>query len=798
MSVSLYSHPDMLLSEHLMSVMKIALKNYDEYRISKPKLLDEEALREVIKFSALFHDIAKATPYFQKKLKNPAELNAEEKDLSEHSLLSAVVCYLLLEKVLKNSGCKDEKDTVFYTVLAFLIVKNHHSYLSDILDDLSSIDDEKVETFKKQLSAVDEKDFSDLLKVLNQSIGFQLKLEDIKKSIEEIESKIRKAKRIIRKIIKTQAEKEDMSIYFKINFLFSLLIDADKSNAAGIDHKRSVVDITEDIIIKYKTKKGFKENPINQMRNQAFNEIISCDIPEDKRIFSINLPTGLGKTLSALALAFKLRNRIANKTSVCPRIIYSLPYLSIIDQNAAVLEEVLTTSGIETTTDVLLKHHYLAPEIYKGTKEELTEDEAAILIENWSSEIIITTFVQLLQETLISSRNKGLKKFHKLSNSVIIMDEPQVIPYKYWHLIEKVFVEGLELLNSYLIVLTATEPKMFEKKDVFYLVEPKKYFKSLDRVVIKPRLDKKMTLEEFINETVVDKNKRYLFIFNTIGSAKKGYDLLKERLIRKGIYCEDSVGEEVLFLSTHVVPKQRRERIKKLQDKKVRFCVTTQLVEAGVDINFDIVYRDIAPLDSINQAAGRCNRHGNKEKGVLYVVELTDEEGRGFYRNIYSKIQIESTKEILSKHRNIEETVFLTIINEYYEELDKRKSNDESKEILEAIYKLKYDGEEGYSISSFRLIEESNSINVFIELDEKAREIWQKFLNLKKIKNVFERRKEFKKIKTEFYDYVISLRYPDKADLPPLVEGFGYVNYEQLEDYYDKSTGYNTADVLIF
>ena len=282
------------------------------------------------------------------------------------------------------------------------------------------------------------------------------------------------------------------------------------------------------------------------------------------------------------------------------------------------------------------------------------------MVEGWNSEIIITTFVQLFH-TLISYKNKTTRKFHRLAGSIIILDEVQSIPFKYWLLVNKLLKKICEEMNSYVVFVTATQPLIFAKDEIIPLVDRKHYFETMDRVVIKPYIEKEQTIDEFSDFINIKENKSYLFIFNTIKSAKSFYDII-----------QSETNEEITFLTTHVTPFERLERIEKMRSGNIKYAVTTQLVEAGVDIDFDVVYRDIAPIDSINQAAGRCNRNwiNKDEKGEVIIVSLKDE--KGLYADyIYDKVMIDITKKMLLTYEEISENEFLNIIEAYYKEMQK-------------------------------------------------------------------------------------------------------------------------------
>ncbi|MER3447653.1 MAG: CRISPR-associated helicase Cas3' [Candidatus Dadabacteria bacterium] len=582
--------------------------------------------------------------------------------------------------------------------------------------------------------------------------------------------------------------------YFIVHLIYSLLLNADKNEVAVSKEDREEIagarrryNLTPDFVSLYKEKQNWERKDIDSLREEAFQEVLRREIELNEKIYSINLPTGLGKTLTSLAFALKLRQRVGEEKGYTPRIIYSLPFLSIIDQNFSVFEDVLRENGIEPISPILLKHHHLTDVNYrwKEGEEDFEFDASNILIEGWNSEIVVTTFIQLFH-TLISNKNRSIRKFHRIAGSIVILDEVQAIPHKYWLLMHEVIQVLAEKFNTYFIFVTATEPLIFKREEVRSLVNRDKYFRKLNRVTLKPFISDTKTVGEFVDwaiPEVLESDKRFLFIFNTISSAKEFYDLLKSSGLNQ---------EEMTYLSTHVIPKERLRRIAKIRNGKKRIAVTTQLVEAGIDIDFEVVYRDFAPLDSINQSAGRCNRNGLSLGGEIRVVRLKDEKtGRDYSSYIYNKdsILLERTKKILSGKKEISESEFLDLVDEYYKLIADAKSDQKSREILEAFYKLNYDGDKG--IWSFRLIEEDyEKVDIFVQLDNEAIALWNKLLEIREKRNFFERKNEFGKIKAKFYEYVISVPRRPNLNLPALDEGIPFVSHSQLNEYYDLETGY--------
>jgi len=778
-SSNIYSHPDRFLEKHLVGTSFIAQRNLDEKHIDSMVGINFETLKELIKICCLCHDLGKATKFFQEYLFASEEEQKKRKNEKEtrHSLFSAVIAYYAVkEELLGFSG----EEKAILPFLAYLAVKRHHGNLRYVLEE-AILTDEEIDVLKKQLHSIDE----EALRIINEYLlkeGFKIKFDKqlLNSFIDNIQNELKTCKRFLRRLEDVQSAE----YYLLCNFIFSVLIDADKSDVVIRDVlRRPDHKLSNRLVDNYKASLNFEKNAMNDLRESAYKEILSRPIDINQKILSINLPTGMGKTFISLALALRLREQVEKFWGIRPRIVYSLPFISIIDQNARLFEDVFKKAGFSLDTNLILKHHHLAEVYYKCDDEELETDEAKFLMEGWNSEIIVTTFVQFFH-TLLSNKNSSLRKFHRLSNSIIILDEVQAVPPKYWVLIRKILKELTEKFNSYVIFVTATEPLIFDRKEIISLVDREKYFKKLNRIEVRPLIKEKMNLEEFVDCLEIKENKSYLFVMNTINSAKKMYDLLKLK-----------VNDEIAFLSTHVTPFERLERIREIKNGKYRFAVTTQLVEAGVDIDFDVVYRDMAPLDSINQAAGRCNRNWYK-KGEFNIVYLKDENNRSYASYIYDYLLIDITERILKNYDYISESQFLDLINRYYKEISEKDSFDESEELIRSVYELRYERDDMTSISHFKIIDEDHpKIDVFVEINNQAQEIWNKYLSIKEIKNLFARKEAFEKIKADFYKFVISIPVNVK-NIPPDVAGFRLVNYNSLNEFYDPVTGFNCKGVV--
>jgi CRISPR-associated endonuclease/helicase Cas3 len=393
-----------------------------------------------------------------------------------------------------------------------------------------------------------------------------------------------------------------------------------------------------------------------------------------------------------------------------------------------------------------------------------------------------------------------------------LLDEVQNIPYKYWELIKIILKELSEVLDCYIVLITATMPLIYdeEKNEIKELIPNKKdYFEYFDRIVLDvSNLEKEMTLLEFKSfiefELLKYPEKNFLIVLNTIKTSIDIYQYI-ESLIEK-----DIIFGNPMYLSSNIIPKERKDRIKNIKTKgeKRKIIVSTQVIEAGVDIDLDRVYRDIAPLDSINQTCGRCNRNFSSEKGVVTIFKLVQDNSKNntYAGYVYSNALIQKTERILldnSEKGVIDEKNFYELNKKYFNVLNDYKSNDTSNEILEKIKTLMYEkaffgSNERNGEEPFKLIDEIDSVNLFIELDEVAISLWATYETIfsKKMNNFSDakkRKEEYSKIKSNFLNYVITIpRKVAEKQLPGenLDNLFNRVPKELIKTAYLKDTGF--------
>jgi len=758
----MYSHPNIKLMDHLNSVKEIGLKVFYEKKGLK-LIFDIDKIKAALENMLFFHDFGKASKYFQEYLNQSVkeQVITVDKKLRNHALISAVYSAYLTYI---------DTDNKILSMIVFETVKKHHGNIENIYEELV-ISPNKWRILKEQFESIDLGYFN------KNNVSF----EELEEFFLDVISDI-------------DIDDFKSEYFYLLNFFFSVLTYSDKTEA--IFHKKNITkSIPENIdtfIDNYKKVK-FENNQnseLNLLREDIYNLIESkfIDAVNDKKIISIDVPTGSGKTLSVLNIVFKA---LKNNDNV-KRIIYALPFTSIVDQTEEIIGEIFKINNYDAD-DYLTVHHHLVETGYKIENDESFEGEKALfLIENWDKPIILTTFWQIFN-SILTNKNKQLRKFHNLANSFIIFDEIQALPYRYWGVIKEILTKLTKLLNCRIILMTATMPLIFSeaKKEIFPLVDfnnRKKYFNKFSRYGLNVINNLNNLNINELSKIAIDhirksSDKSFLFVFNTIKSSLLFYKILKD------IFND----ENLIYLSTNIIPSDRRKRIEKIKSRKGRkIVISTQLIEAGVDIDLDIVYRDFAPLDNIVQTAGRCNRN-NKKEGEVFVFSLKkDNSVNRDSSYIYSKSNLIPTKNIFLEKNFFLESELLNIIKKYYMEVNKILSCNDSLKLKDDIMKLNYQN----IYDNFKLIKEMPSVVVFVEKDKKAEDILKKFIALGEIEDKFERKNKFLKFRKDFYDYTISVKISaDKVNDIKNFEEIGFlkvITKDMLDFYYKDDTGFNS------
>jgi len=768
------SHPDLPLEKHLTQVAEIAIELLEDKQVNFSALgITKEHLKELVKRTALFHDLGKATRYFQERLQTGEKgPNGEH----QHTGLSAVLAYKPL-----LTYCRENNLNESISLAPLMAVQFHHSeFKKEFPNDLVMVD--RLKALKKEILTLQSlKDVgltneATLINPIEIDCGFEDLFSDLSNFNDE------------------------QKIEFRLLFLFiySLLLEADKAYLAvknkGLYHRKPI-GIDSEVIDKYKAKVFKDKNAkINIDREKVYKEVISGlnDIDLKNHIYTLTLPTGMGKTLLAASWAIKLRNKLQIELGFTPQIIVALPFLSIIDQTAKEYEKFLNKPNEE----LFLKTHSLTSFNFNGY--EL--DTAEFFVNIWKSQIVMTTFDQLLY-AFFSDKPKHIMRFHNLLNSIIIMDEVQALPPHLWHPFSTFIKYITDTGKTYLLLMSATQPQIIEAaiELVPSVTETNKskgaerYFEKLSRYKLLLRHKDIKRIDEFISEMrdrIPQMNEdKIMIVLNTRDSAKKVYENLKD-VVR---------DRETYFLSSYVIPCERLDRVKHIKNSKRALVITTQCIEAGIDIDMDYVIRDFGPLDSIIQVAGRCNREGEKETKNVEIVWLKDPEvdyyNGDFCRMVYDPLAIDATANILNdcQSEEIFENRVFDLAQRYFNEL-KRKDLGENRTkcLLDFSHKYLKNGRQHSFDIKAELRGELKQYNLIVDkkgqLKEKTEKLYADY-NEKRIDR-WELRRKLKDLSSDIAMNSISVNAykfnPDEiAD-----RGKGNF-YFLVSRYYDDEIGFN-------
>lgn len=538
-------------------------------------------------------------------------------------------------------------------------IASHHSGLINIV----SPDSSKGAVFKKRMDKSDE--LVHLDESIDQADATILQRIDAMATQQLVSEMRQKLKTVSdRKYSKTVRA---FNYGFYTRFLFSCLIDADRISSAEFENKhykklRLEAPQKPDWNIPLQRLETFlgklkPRNKIDEIRSDiSFQTLKRAFGP--KGIYTLSIPTGGGKTYTSLrfALAHAKKHKLDH-------IFFIIPFTSIIEQNADEVRRIISRNS--DRTDWVLEYH-------SNLEPDKQTWRSKVHAQNWSTPIVFTTMVQFL-EACFSGGTRQARRLHPFANSILVFDEIQSLPINCVHLFNNALNFLCDHAGTSAILCTATQPLLQttdEEKGRLTLVESHelvpdvpKLFNVLERVkpndYTKPEGWSLDMITELLIKLYTERGS-CLVIVNTKKWAKNLY-----------VACKNLIPEEHLFhLSTNQCPQHRKTIINTIKQRlssdnhQPTVCISTQLIEAGVDIDFSDVVRFLAGLDSIAQAAGRCNRNGlQREKGNLYIVNPANEsintlpdikEGKSITR---SRILTEfSEEELLSP--NAMETYF--------------------------------------------------------------------------------------------------------------------------------------------
>lgn len=769
------SHPEKLLKVHTSGVKEKTLKRTNS---------------KIAELAALFHDLGKLNFNFQEKLNGNKSAG-----YSQHSYVSAFAFlnWYVCNREDANKILKIESNDITKVKIISAIILHHHGNLPNMDRNLSD------HTFS-EMKLFLEDNFNQLpiSEYLEQQLKFNHKPFDLsikgwyKSYIPDIDlGKKGKDYEI------EHWQNGALNYFLETQFSFASLIESDKRDAGDNNTFNcsklidcSIVGLNNSLTRLFGNLASSSNiSELNNLRTAIRIEAVanvSNLLVNGQRVFTLTAPTGAGKTFTLLDIARTIQNH--DRTA---GIIFALPFLSITDQVQSIISEVLKIDAISINSKSIndsIESAQAKLEIEQSEdalKELLVED----FIENtFDHPLIITTFVQLF-ETFLSNRNSTLLKLPNFANRIFLIDELQALPPRLYIFFSAWLDEFCRRHNSYAVLSTATMPnlRVFEKKELIEnskyklsnpnllfknyqlpheLLEPTKYFECnvFNRYVINVIKDD-FSIESLASQ-VLNKKESVLIILNTIQDTKDLYDELSE--------CSN-----VFLLNTHFTPQDRLERIeevKKLLASQKVILISTQLIEAGVDIDFPIVYRDLCPLPSLIQSAGRCNRNKKIDLGSVYFVRILNRKGKYSSELIYKKeasLFLEFIRE--NVRGSIQEKELFQIQKKFFEKiaqnLEVGRYDEENMNLIEEVNNAQFE-----NVGKFQLINnntfgsqyqffvsESDEDYRFEELDNLIGDVKQADFSLIKQQKI----KIATKIKS-MSNRVVSVRLYNVSDLPPL------------------------------
>lgn len=781
------------LCEHINQVVRAS-----RYLVAQKSLnfsgISKNQIEELSILVAACHDFGKSTSFFQEYINAMVDGRnycGSFKDKS-HSLISAFFGYYVAEKWVSQNQLNDHWKS-FLPFAVYEAIEGHHGIYKSVEEILIG-ENKNFALLERQLNQINPEIF--------EYKFYNIKLKDYSDfdidKLEDISSKLRKFYRTYKKIPKgydketwldTQIEHRILAL-----FIYSILLEADKAYLASDDpaqYEREPIPIPDNLVDKY-LRRLEKGKLIDDERNRAYKETILgvTSFPLTERLHSITLPTGLGKTLLSTSWAIKLRNRIKIEDKFTPKIIVSLPFLSIIEQTDQTYKEVLDELYIRHRDRLYITSYSIADFEYRDgiDDSERSDNSIDFFLNIWNSEIIVSTFDQLLY-SFFSLKSKHLLRFHNIFNAIIIVDEVQALPSELWIPFEKFFKKISEVGYTHILLMSATQPG-FLPGAVEIVPNHETYFENRRRVELHIA-PKKTQLKTFIMELPEFLNKyadnSIMIVLNTRESSKS---VLREL---KLVYENISDKRTLFYLSSLVAPSQRSDRIleikKSLNSNENPIIISTQCIEAGVDIDVDYIVRDWSPLDSIFQVCGRCNRNGEKEIGYVIITRLESDKGKAFSEMIYDNIELESTAQSLDGHGlKIHESQFYNLGAIYFEMVREHLGN--SMKIVDAYARYSHTYEENGRIIAVdikRLLRGDEYQEQFIipSLDGNLKEDLQDAMA---IKDRWQRRYAIKRLKKRIAANSVSIRFPPWALVRPDDLAIGTIGYFRFlnEQFYDR------------
>ena len=619
---------------------------------------------DILFLLGLYHDLGKANTAFQDKLEIYPNKHVD------HSSAGARYLFQKIQTCLKDSFVQTKDRILFQEIIAYVISAHHGMYDIPLQDEgvqaerfaFNKLRHRIIEGIANEPYQKDILPFAQKLEDELSTYGYR----DLNDLIEKAFGNYQQAWSQLNWF--DESEREYYSGCF-IRMYLSFLKNADildTINAYGLliellkdEEKQKLNESYLEAIERKYESFSHPTTSLNEIRSQIGERVKSRGEKDSTGIYRLDLPTGAGKTNLSMRYAF---HQLVDQNK--SRFFYITPFLSVLEQNASEIRKVIGEVGV-------LEHH---SNVVKQTADN-DEKEAVMsdyLIESWDSQTVLTSMVQFFQ-TLFKTKSANIRRFSNLANSVLILDEVQSLPIEVTTLFNLTMNFLNKVMNTTIILCTATQPaydstvikhklsyggKYGEAADIVELTHDEKEVFSRTELRKFDENNQHSNLSDLV-DFVLENDESILAIFNTKKTVDKFYMML-EGLTDRPIYQ----------LSTNMCAQHRLDIISEIKQYLKKgipiICVSTQLIEAGVDIDFNRVIRSYAGVDSIVQASGRCNREGKRDKGQVTLVNLTNQE-----ENILPLKEIKAKKDtaeyILHK---ISSPIEMTLLNrdffEYY------------------------------------------------------------------------------------------------------------------------------------
>lgn len=639
-----------LLTQHLLNVAKLS-----------QKLGQNIGLGDIGFLLGVLHDVGKCDDSFQKMVRNKF---GERRQRVIHSTSGA---YYLFDKEYTRSfeDRKRKKNYRNFIEICMYVIEAHHG-LFDVVSKEGLFNEPVNKIFQRVSEYKNDKKYdkervcefvsSDVTQIIKGNTGFGSIEELIEEAFKEYSNVIdvfdatysefeekeaeEKHKRLERRFFDAMLVRLLLSILKfadvkdTIN-AYDLVIEEVSENDTSELKKKYIQSIEDEYLVYAKNDEAIK--PINRVRNEIARTLLRRGKDDSAGIYRLNVPTGSGKTKASLRYAL---HQLLDKSK--SRFFYVTAFLSVLEQNANEIKNLIGESGV-------LEHHSNA-DIFNPTPEShnksFYEDEdvkyaqKAFVTDTWESPVVLTTNVQFFN-TLLKGKSANLRRFASMINSVIVIDEVQSLPIEVLYFFNLIINFLKNVMNCTIVLCTATQP-IYNHKSIRHKLKygnlqgynaelvqlSKEDLKVFDRYSIKKFKEEEIGQNKNIHASAEDvavfimsnKYRSTLVVVNTKAAARE---------IVKNIEEEGANMNDVYYLSTNLCPAHRKKVISEIKERLKReekiICISTQLIEAGVDVDFETVIRSYAGVDSIIQTAGRCNREGRSSvKGEVILVNLDE------------------------------------------------------------------------------------------------------------------------------------------------------------------------------